>query len=97
MFADIAGFTAWSSIREPHQVLLLLESIFQAFDGIAKSVGVFNVETVGDCDVACCGVSEPDEDHATVMAQFARECLRKFLVVLQNLELNLDLTHRISQ
>ena len=28
---------------------MLLESIFQAFDGIAKSFGVFKVETVGDC------------------------------------------------
>eukprot|EP00522_Entomoneis_paludosa_P005423 CAMPEP_0172473434 /NCGR_PEP_ID=MMETSP1065-20121228/68853_1 /TAXON_ID=265537 /ORGANISM="Amphiprora paludosa, Strain CCMP125" /LENGTH=1226 /DNA_ID=CAMNT_0013231609 /DNA_START=188 /DNA_END=3868 /DNA_ORIENTATION=+ len=89
MFADIAGFTAWSSIREPQQVFMLLESIFQAFDGIAKSFGVFKVETVGDCYVACCGVPEPNEDHATVMAQFARECLRKFYLVVQDLELKL--------
>eukprot|EP00523_Entomoneis_sp_CCMP467_P017696 CAMPEP_0168809860 /NCGR_PEP_ID=MMETSP0726-20121227/3304_1 /TAXON_ID=265536 /ORGANISM="Amphiprora sp., Strain CCMP467" /LENGTH=1173 /DNA_ID=CAMNT_0008861859 /DNA_START=128 /DNA_END=3649 /DNA_ORIENTATION=- len=89
MFADIAGFTAWSSIREPQHVFMLLESIFQSFDGIAKSFGVFKVETVGDCYVACCGVPEPNEDHATVMAQFARECLRKFHLVVQDLELKL--------
>ena len=89
LFGDIAGFTAWSSIREPSQVFMLLESIFQAFDNIAKSFGVFKVETVGDCYVACCGVPEPNEDHATVMAQFARECLRKFQTVVQDLELKL--------
>ena len=63
VFADIAGFTAWSSTREPQQVFMLLESIFQAFDGIAKSFGVFKVETVGDCKsmmrhhdwMWCCG------------------------------------------
>ena len=28
MFADIAGFTAWSSVREPSQVFTLLEKIY---------------------------------------------------------------------
>jgi hypothetical protein len=32
MFADICGFTAWSSIREPTQVFTLLETIYQAFE-----------------------------------------------------------------
>jgi class 3 adenylate cyclase len=42
--ADIAGFTSWSSLREPAQVFLLLESIFQSFDAAAKRLGVFKVE-----------------------------------------------------
>jgi class 3 adenylate cyclase len=49
--ADIAGFTAWSSIRDPHQVFTLLETVFQSFDVIAKRYGIFKVETVGDCYV----------------------------------------------
>ena len=32
LFADIAGFTAWSSVREPSQVFTLLETVFNAFD-----------------------------------------------------------------
>jgi hypothetical protein len=32
LFADIAGFTAWSSLRDPAQVFTLLESIYHAFD-----------------------------------------------------------------
>ena len=32
MFADIAGFTAWSSVREPSQVFSLLETVYRAFD-----------------------------------------------------------------
>jgi len=47
VFADIAGFTAWSSIREPQNVFALLEAIFQGFDTLAKRYGVFKVETVG--------------------------------------------------
>lgn len=49
MFADIVGFTAWSSVREPTQVFILLETLYHAFDQIAKRRRVFKVETVGDC------------------------------------------------
>jgi hypothetical protein len=38
---DDTGFTAWSSMREPTQVLLLLECIYRAFDEIAKRRKVF--------------------------------------------------------
>ena len=36
IFADIVGFTAWSSVREPAQVFTLLETIFAKFDKLAK-------------------------------------------------------------
>ena len=32
LFADIAGFTAWSSLRDPAQVFTLLEAIYHSFD-----------------------------------------------------------------
>lgn len=51
LFADISGFTAWSSVREPTQVFILLETIYQAFDMQVKEHRVFKVETVGDCYV----------------------------------------------
>jgi hypothetical protein len=44
LFADIAGFTAWSSAREPAQVFTLLETVYGAFDTIAARRGVFKVE-----------------------------------------------------
>ena len=36
LFADISGFTAWSSTRDPAQVFILLQTVYQAFDKIAK-------------------------------------------------------------
>jgi hypothetical protein len=65
MFADINGFTAWSSVREPTQVFTLLENVFHAFDEIAKKRGVFKVETVGDCYVAVSGLPEPNKVRPT--------------------------------
>lgn len=47
LFADIAGFTAWSSVREPTQVFTLLQTLYQAFDKVAKKIGVFKIETIG--------------------------------------------------
>eukprot|EP00977_Amphora_coffeiformis_P013811 scaffold3732_cov147-Amphora_coffeaeformis.AAC.2 len=47
-FIDIVNFTAWSSERDPTQVFRLLEAIYGGFDDIAKSLGVFKVETIGD-------------------------------------------------
>jgi Adenylate and Guanylate cyclase catalytic domain len=43
LFADIVGFTQWSSCRVPSEVFLLLETIFTAFDEIAHHRGVYKV------------------------------------------------------
>lgn len=63
MFADINGFTAWSSVREPCQVFTLLETIYHGFDQIARARRVFKVETVGDCYVAVAGLPDPRPDQ----------------------------------
>jgi hypothetical protein len=69
LFADIAGFTAWSSSREPAQVFILLQTLYQAFDAIAKRRRVFKVETIGDSYVAVTGLPEPQPKHAVIMAR----------------------------
>ena len=83
IFADIVGFTAWSSTREPTQVFQLLETIYHVFDEIAGRRRVFKVETVGDCYVAVAGLPEPRKDHAIVMARFARDCLIQFTATVK--------------
>jgi class 3 adenylate cyclase len=77
LFADMAGFTKWSSTREPVQVFELLETLYQAFDAIAERRKVFKVETIGDCYVAVAGLPEPQENHAVIMAKFADDCMVK--------------------
>ncbi|KAL7561134.1 hypothetical protein ACA910_004617 [Epithemia clementina (nom. ined.)] len=101
MFADIVGFTAWSSAREPTQVFTLLETVYHSFDTIAKRRRVFKVETVGDCYVAVTGLPDPRPDHAVVMARFAKECLVEMAQVSKTLEVQLgpdtgDLAMRIG-
>jgi hypothetical protein len=89
LFADIAGFTAWSSTREPTQVFTLLQGVYRAFDKIAKRRKVFKVETIGDSYVAVTGLPRPQENHAVIMARFAVECQLKMAEVTNKLELQL--------
>jgi Adenylate and Guanylate cyclase catalytic domain len=89
MFADISGFTAWSSTREPAQVFLLLQAVYQAFDTLAKRRRVFKVETIGDSYVAVTGLPEPQANHAVIMARFAGECLQRLQEITKELEVSL--------
>jgi class 3 adenylate cyclase len=89
IFGDLVGFTAWSSVREPTQVFTLLETLYGAFDKIANRLGVFKVETIGDCYVATVGLPEPRADHAVVMARFARHCMVQLNEVVHDLEYTL--------
>ncbi|KAL7555815.1 hypothetical protein ACA910_012397 [Epithemia clementina (nom. ined.)] len=77
MFADLAGFTRWSSSKTPTQVFQLLETLYGAFDRLAERRKVFKVETIGDCYVAVAGVPDPQPDHAVIMARFAQDCMTK--------------------
>lgn len=47
MVADICGFTAWASVREPSHVFTLLETLYGRFDRLTKHSKVYKVETVG--------------------------------------------------
>jgi len=89
MEADIAGFTAWASVREPVQVFQLLETLYGAFDEIAQRRRVFKVETIGDAYVAVAGLPTPRRDHATVMVRFAYDCLVKMTSLTKELEVDL--------
>jgi hypothetical protein len=88
-FADIAGFTKWSSTRSPTQVFTLLEKLYGAYDKLADKHHVFKIETVGDCYVCVTGLPEPQPNHALLMVNFARDCLRKGSKVIRSLEASL--------
>ena len=65
----------------------LLEALYSSFDEIAHEMGVFKVETIGDSYFAVCGLPEPNEDHAEVMARFAMACLDRMSTVTSELEI----------
>jgi len=89
LFADIVGFTAWSSTREPTQVFELLESLYKVFDTIARRLKVYKIETIGDCYVAATGLPVANPDHAIVMARFAKSCMSRMPVIMDKLAVSL--------
>ncbi|KAL3912259.1 MAG: hypothetical protein SGILL_006953 [Bacillariaceae sp.] len=85
--ADISGFTAWASVREPHQIFSFLEKVFGQFDAAAKKHKVFKVETIGDSYVACTGAPYAQKDHVENMCLFATEIMEQFTDELEELAL----------
>jgi Adenylate and Guanylate cyclase catalytic domain len=86
IFADIVGFTAWSSSRDPIQVFRLLETIYAGFDALARAHGVFKIETIGDSYVAVVGLPKSCKRHAVVMAKFANAMRAKMISMTNELE-----------
>lgn len=86
MFADIVGFSAWSSVREPSQVFQFLEIVYHSWDRIAKRRGVFKVSSHRDSYTAVAGLPETNKDHAVAMAKFATDCAHRVRTLCHALE-----------
>lgn len=52
LFADIAGFTEYSSKVEPEQVVNMLRNLFTEFDKKCLTQNCYKLYTIGDCYVA---------------------------------------------
>ncbi|CAG9312636.1 unnamed protein product [Blepharisma stoltei] len=52
LYADIVGFTAWSSDKAPDEILGMLYELFSRFDNLCLVHNVYKVHTIGDCYVA---------------------------------------------
>jgi len=48
LFADIAGFTSFSRTLPPDALVLVLNQIFSAFDGLVEKYGLEKIKTIGD-------------------------------------------------
>jgi adenylate cyclase len=72
VFADVAGFTPWTSKTAPDRLVSLLDDLFSRFDRAAADAGMEKIKTVGDAYMAVAGAPEPREDHADAAIRFAR-------------------------
>ena len=75
LFADIVGFTAFSSRISAKMLVKILNSLFVACDEQAVLTGVTKVKTLGDCYVAAAGILGEDSTgeggHAGAICKFA--------------------------
>jgi len=85
--AQIKGFSAWSSLREPVTVFRFLECVFHSIDQVSDRKGVFKVETIAEGTyVAATGIPTQRKDHAVLMGRFATELQSLFSNLIEELE-----------
>ena len=86
LFADIVGFTAFSSRVNPSLIFTFLNNLFNIFDNLCDEYKVCKVETIGDCYVAVTGIQgdadtylsdwSSAESNAKNMLEFTQKILR---------------------
>ena len=76
LFADISGFTVYSSKVTPEQLVSRLNAIFTSFDDMIAVYGLEKIKTIGDAYMVAGGLPEECADHADRVARFALGMLR---------------------
>ena len=63
LFSDIVGYTHMCDNQPPSVVVDMLHGLFCRFDRLCRELGVYKVETIGDCYLVACGM-DGRPDHA---------------------------------
>jgi PAS domain S-box-containing protein len=77
LFADIVGFTKFSSCVSPIELVKLLNRIFSTFDLLAEKHGLEKIKTIGDAYMVVGGLPTPRPDHVEAVAEMALDMQRE--------------------
>lgn len=75
LFADIVGFTQFSTGVSPERLVVLLNEIFSDYDTIADNRGLEKIKSIGDAYMAAAGLPVPVDDHAVRAAHMALDMI----------------------
>ena len=73
IFADIVGFTQYSSTMSPSELVQMLDEVFSEFDSLVDKYGIEKIKTIGDAYMAVGGLPTPDARHCQNVADLALE------------------------
>lgn len=71
LFADIVDFTGLATRKTPHELVILLNNVFSAFDRLTLRHGLEKIKTIGDAYMVVGGLLEPRPDNAEAIAEVA--------------------------
>jgi class 3 adenylate cyclase len=99
LYADIVGFTNWSSNKSPTEIVGKLSELFKKFDLLCVKYNVYKVHTIGDCYVVL-GINSKNIEERDI----EQECMNTvnmafaMLDVIKevNIEQGIDLNMRIG-
>ena len=80
---DIVGFTSLSSESTAHQIVDMLNLLYNMFDARIDNWDVYKVETIGDAYMVASGVPEKNDHHALEVSRMGLELLAKVISILQ--------------
>ena len=71
LFADIVDFTSLSARTNPQELVMLLNTVFSAFDRLVQKYGLEKIKTIGDAYLVVGGLPNPQPNHAEAVAEMA--------------------------
>ena len=94
LFADLTGFTTFSSDKNAKDLVLLLNKIFSVFDELLVKHSLEKIKTIGDNYMLAGGIPNPTDNHAHSVAEMALDMIGSFPKI--NKETNNSLQIRIG-
>ena len=71
LFADLVDFTSLAAKCSPSRIVDLLNTLFSAFDALAKELKLEKIKTIGDAYMIAGGIPEERHGHAHAVADMA--------------------------
>ncbi len=73
LFADLVGFTDFSSKKTPTELVQIINLIFSKFDQLSQQHGLEKIKTIGDAYMVVGGLPTYRPNHAEAIAKIALE------------------------
>lgn len=94
LFADIVGFTRFSSTMNPNELVKMLDEVFSEFDNLVDKYNIEKIKTIGDAYMAVGGLPIPSAKHCQNVADLALEInqiIKKKFAKKYNLQLRIGI------
>ena len=86
----MVGFTELTDAVGPHELVRLLNNVFELFDRRLEEFDLEKIKTIGDSYMVVGGLPEPVADHAQQMAEFAFAIREDFARLVATMDLDIS-------
>jgi len=92
LFADISGFTSYSSNISPKIIVEELNNIFSVFDDLVDKFNVEKIKTIGDNYMIASGIPYENRLHAETIVDLAFEMINVVSKINKNLDIKIGIS-----